>query len=128
MPSLSRRKILSASPDITTAISALRPGASFAVEYHDDDTADYDSIQWYEENTQEIPTRTEVVAKLNELRAAWDAQEYSRTRFSEYPHVEVQFALLYDDIAAGKFGEDAKTGDWFTTIKAIKDRHPKPES
>ena len=37
-----------------------------------------------------------------------------------------QLNLLYDDIADGKFGEEAKTGKWYLACKAAKDANPKP--
>ena len=37
-----------------------------------------------------------------------------------------QLEKLYDDIDAGKFGADAKTGQFYTFIKTIKDNNPKP--
>ena len=38
----------------------------------------------------------------------------------------IQLEKLYDDIDAGKFGADAKTGQFYTFIKTIKDNNPKP--
>ena len=37
-----------------------------------------------------------------------------------------QLEKLYDDIDAGKFGADAKTGEWFVGITSVKTAHPKP--
>ena len=48
--------------DITSALSALAPNASFAVI---GDT--YEGIDWSETNSQTKPTKEEVTAKLNEL-------------------------------------------------------------
>lgn len=51
---------------------------------------------------------------------------YDALRENNYPSIGDQFGLLYDDILAGKFGEQAKTSQWFLVIKAIKDQFPKP--
>ena len=51
--------------DITSALSALAPNASFAVI---GDT--YEGIEWGETNSQTKPTKEEVTAKLNELNNA----------------------------------------------------------
>ena len=48
--------------DITSALSALAPNASFAVI---GDT--YEGIEWSETNSQTKPTKEEVTAKINEL-------------------------------------------------------------
>ncbi len=43
----------------------------------------------------------------------------------EYPDLPEQLDALYKDIDAGKLGADAKTGTWYTAIKAVKDGTPK---
>tara|TARA_A100001391_G_scaffold21535_1_gene11931 strand:- start:179 stop:544 length:366 start_codon:yes stop_codon:yes gene_type:complete len=43
-----------------------------------------------------------------------------------YPIINAQLDQLYHDIDAGKFGSDAKTGDWFVGISSIKSAFPKP--
>ena len=42
-----------------------------------------------------------------------------------YPDIPEQLDTLYKDIDAGKLGTDAKTGDWYTAVKAVKDGTPK---
>ena len=37
-----------------------------------------------------------------------------------------QLDKLYRDINAGKFGADAKTGEWFVGISSVKTSFPKP--
>ena len=51
--------------DITSALSALAPNASFAVKGDS-----YEGIEWGETNSQTKPTKEEVTAKLNELNNA----------------------------------------------------------
>ena len=41
-----------------------------------------------------------------------------------YKSITDQLDLLYKDIAAGKLGEDAKTGGWYLDVKAVKDKYP----
>ena len=43
-----------------------------------------------------------------------------------YPGIAEQLDQLYRDVAAGKFGEDAKTGEWFVGITSVKTLTPKP--
>ena len=43
-----------------------------------------------------------------------------------YGTVEEQLDKLYRDINAGKFGADAKTGEWFVGISSVKTSFPKP--
>ena len=45
---------------------------------------------------------------------------------SGYISLENQLDQLYHDINAGKFGADAKTGEWFVGITSVKTLNPKP--
>jgi hypothetical protein len=71
-------------------------------------------------NEQMIPP-AEISAKLEEINS------YQVRRRSEYGHVAEQLGKLYKDIDAGLFGEQAKTGEFYTHIKAVKDANPKPD-
>tara|TARA_Y100001937_G_C7023594_1_gene286649 strand:- start:67 stop:351 length:285 start_codon:yes stop_codon:yes gene_type:complete len=43
-----------------------------------------------------------------------------------YGNFGEQLDKLYRDINAGKFGADAKTGEWFVGISSVKTNFPKP--
>ena len=64
------------------------------------------------------PTEKECTDGLAALQAAWDLENdsYKSKRRSEYPKFEDQFDQIYNE------GIDA----WKTSIKAIKDKYPKP--
>ena len=72
---------------------------------------------------EEISAREaeEAAAKTEE-----DALKYKVSREINYPSLPEQFDQLFRDITAGKFGDDAKTGEWYIAIKEIKDANPKP--
>jgi hypothetical protein len=55
----------------------------------------------------------EIMYKIHQI------SEYSNNRMSEYNNYGHQLDKLYNDIEAGKFGEDAKTGSWYG-LKALK--------
>ena len=72
--------------------------------------------------------------------AAQEAKRYQKNRtvgsFDEstgkntkttYGNLSEQLDMLYRDVAAGKFGDDAKTGEWYVHVKKTKDDNPKPE-
>ena len=42
-----------------------------------------------------------------------------------YISLTEQLDQLYHDINAGKFGADAKTGEWFVGISSVKTKYPK---
>ena len=48
------------------------------------------------------------------------------TSTTNYASIGNQLDQLYRDINAGKFGADAKTGEWFVGITSVKTANPKP--
>jgi hypothetical protein len=68
---------------------------------------------------QTLPTEKQIQAKLSELQATYDAQEYARSRKTEYDKLN-QNEMMYDD-------EVNSTTTWKDAIDAIKAKYPKPE-
>ena len=64
------------------------------------------------------PTESDCTTGLTALQTAWDLEHdsYKSKRRAEYPKFEDQFDQIYNE------GIDA----WKTSIKAIKDKYPKP--
>ena len=64
------------------------------------------------------PTEKECTDGLAALIAAWDLENnsYKSQRKAEYPSIEDQLDTIYHSGVAS----------WKTTIKAIKDKYPKP--
>tara|TARA_B100000123_G_scaffold39135_1_gene25758 strand:- start:50 stop:382 length:333 start_codon:yes stop_codon:yes gene_type:complete len=64
------------------------------------------------------PTEKECTDGLAALQAAWDLENnsYKSQRKAEYPTIEDQLDTIYHSGVAS----------WKTTIKAIKDKYPKP--
>ena len=62
-----------------------------------------------------------VEEEYKKLKAEYDALQYQRDR--QYPKLGEQFDLLFKDINEGTLD---KTGGFYTAIKAVKDKHPKP--
>ena len=65
---------------------------------------------------QTKPTESAIATKLAELRTEWNNSNYQRQRSAEYPSVVDQLDDIYHN------GIDA----WKATIKATKDKYPKP--
>ena len=53
------------------------------------------------------PPPAEITEKLEELSG------YINRRIANYERIEEQLDLLFKDVEAGKFGDDAKTGLWY---------------
>ena len=81
-----------------------------------------DCIVWPETNTGDAPTKEEIDAKLVELIAEYDAQEYARNRASAYDSIGNQLDLLFHDMTAGK---GTKTGEWYKAVAKVKADNPK---
>ena len=81
--------------------------------------------QWTDFLANEL--ETDDFKRLNEraceiLGGTWAVPyEWSRN----YPDIGDQLDALYHDIDDGKLGADAKTGTWYTAVKAVKDEFPK---
>ena len=69
-------------------------------------------------------------SKVDAARVELDKLSYRNDRrvglSTTYPSLYEQFDQLYRDINAGKFGSDAKTGEWFVGISSVKTAFPKP--
>ncbi len=89
------------------AIKALNPSAEFTY-------TDIDNITWVN-NTTPI-SKTDIEAKQAALTTDYNNKEYQRKRAAEYPSVVDQLDDIYHN------GIDA----WKATIKATKDKYPKP--
>ena len=76
------------------------------------------------ELTAEEVTQRE--AEETAAKAEEDAVKFKISREINYLPLPEQFDQLFRDITAGKFGDDAKTGEWYIAIKAVKDSNPKP--
>ena len=79
-------------PKLNKAIKAINPDAEFT--YNNDDVS---TIRWCND-TAPIPAE-DILAKLTELQAEYDALEYARKRKEEYPTIEeCVHAILDDDL------------------------------
>ena len=59
-------------------------------------------------------------------RAELDKLSYRQDRKYAFEMWGDQLDQLYHDIESGKFGEAAKSGDWYVGITSIKNAYPKP--
>ena len=67
-----------------------------------------------------------------EIHAGWAANEaeeakiaWIKGRINEYPNISAQLDILWHELDV--YGTVEKEGPWYKAIKAIKDKHPKPE-
>ncbi len=96
--------------DILSAIKALKADAQVGIN-----AGDIDQITWYDGNPTNITTK-QILDKQAELKTIYDNNKYQRDRAVAYPSIEDQLDSLYHNGIDG----------WKATIKAIKDKYPKP--
>ena len=73
-------------------------------------------------------------SKIDAARVTLDSEaaaiKYQTDRTTDgsttYDTIGNQLDQLYHDINAGKFGSDAKTGEWVVGISSVKTANPKP--
>ena len=70
------------------------------------------------------PTEEQCTNGLKALQDAWDLENtgYKNNRKKEYKSVIEQLDQLYHDMTADKLDT---TGEWYKTIKAVKDKYAK---
>ncbi len=95
-------------PSKFDAVKALCPNAEFVVRG--------ETLEFIKANGDTEPSDSAITAKLAELKTDYANQEYQRNRAAEYPAIVDQLDDIYHNGVAG----------WKTTIKAIKDKYPKP--
>ena len=101
---------------LTSVITKLDPNASYAVRTPSDVVNEevFNNIEWH---TETALTWDIVKAKMDEVDAEYDSQEYARKRKAEYPSIEELVVALYD--TEDKSAIDAKRAE-------IKLKYPKP--
>jgi len=75
---------------------------------------EYSGLNWLDSSTK--PTEAELDAEVKRLQSDYDSKEYQRKRAAEYPSVVDQLDDIYHNGIDG----------WKATIKATKDKYPKP--
>ena len=80
--------------------------------------------------TTETLTSDEVAAResiaVENAKVLYKQKRTVGAGISVYSGIGEQLDQLYRDVAAGKFGADAKTGEWFVGITSVKTTNPKP--
>ncbi|MDC1481798.1 hypothetical protein N8146_05840 [Ascidiaceihabitans sp.] len=96
---------------IIDAILKINPNAEVSVNEED-----INSIQWLNGTTP--ISKTDIEAKMVELQAEYDANQYQRDRATAYPSIQDQLDMQYWDNVNG-------TTNWEDTIAKIKADNPK---
>jgi hypothetical protein len=103
------------STKINKAILEINSDAKFIIRGATPDTVTIAGVEWLE-GTTPIST-SDIETKMAEVQAAYDAQEYARSRALEYPSIGDQLDMIYHNGDGGATFQAA--------IKAVKDKYPK---
>jgi hypothetical protein len=96
---------------VIQAILKINPNAEVSVSGNDIDT-----IEWHN-GTTPIP-KADIEAKMVEVQAEYDANQYQRDRATAYPSIQEQFDMQYWDNVNG-------TTNWEDAIAKVKADNPK---
>jgi hypothetical protein len=96
---------------IIEAIQKINPNAEVSVSDNDINT-----IEWHDGTTP--ISVADIEAKMTELQAEYDANEYQRERATAYPSIQEQLDMQYWDKVNG-------TTNWEDAIAKVKSDIPK---
>ena len=96
---------------IDRAILKINPNAEFTINAND-----INQITWVN-GTTPIP-KADIEAKMAEVQAEYDANQYQRDRATAYPTIQEQLDMQYWDNVNG-------TTNWEDTIAKVKADNPK---
>jgi proline dehydrogenase len=103
--------------DVAKAIHKINSNASFIVKDND-----VNQIEWHN-GTTPIP-KADIEAKMVELQAEYDANQYQRDRATAYPPIGDQLDMLWHSIDQNPELKQ-KYFDFYETIKQVKVKYPK---
>ena len=105
-------------PSIIDAVLSINPVAECVIRGTDIDTC---VLEWY--NDTAAISRADIKTKLLELRAAYDALAYARTREKAYPELK-DFAEAYCEKEIG--GDSTKWNAYVTAYNKVRSDTVKP--
>lgn len=85
----------------------------------------YANLLEIQEPIDDIHTHRVIDGSVVAAESALAEPGYAFMRPKFYGDLGQQLNMLYDDIAAGKFGANAKTSSWFAHCTAVKQQFPK---
>jgi len=101
---------------IIKAIQKINPNAKVVIRGNDINTCE---IEWHNGTTP--ISKEDIQAKMAELQAEYEANQYQRDRAKEYPSIQEQLDMQYWDKING-------TNTWQDAINAVKNKYPKENS
>ena len=101
---------------IVNALHALKPEAKWSVP----NSGSVSDIEWITEGAR--PSDAEIEAKIKELQAEYEANQYQRDRASQYPSIQDVVVAL----AEKQEGDDTMWQEITALRQKVKSDNPKP--
>ena len=95
------------------AVDSLLPDAKFCVRGG--------VVEWMDDKLVQ-PSESAIQTEMKRLQAEYDLKKYQRQREFEYPIIGEQLDMLWHAIDTNTLD---KTSDFYTNLKAVKDKYPK---
>jgi len=76
----------------------------------------YEGLDWHEDNKLPKPTLEDLHNAWTQFSNDFDRKEYQRKRQKEYPPIEAQLDVMYNEGYEG----------WFKLMRSIKQKYPSP--
>ena len=102
---------------IEKAILKINPNAEVTIK-----NSDINTIEW-NNGTTPIP-KADIEAKMVELQAEYDANQYQRDRATDYPLIGDQLDMIWHSIDQNPKLK-SEYFEFYEAIKAVKVKHPK---
>ena len=110
-------------PDVSSVLSEKYKGMEWSLNGSPTTEAEFTAgFTIHKANGVAEPTWLAIQTELTKMQTAYDAKEYQRKREPEYPAIGEQLDLLWHAIDDGTLD---KTSDFYTSLKATKDKYPK---
>ena len=105
--------------NISDIINILYPDTDYIVQ--DDSNGQGPYIAAWNTDKYPRPTEQELVDRIPEVQAEYDANQTRLTREREYPKIKDQLDMIWHAMDTGKLPQN---NEFYTAIKEIKDRNP----
>ena len=103
---------------VADAILELKPNIGITVKNYDTIEDTFNNII-FDDDSDKTMSLDDVNTKITEIE---NRDAHIEPRLNSYPEISEQLDKLYHDMTANKLDT---SGDWYTSIKAIKDANPK---
>ena len=102
--------------DIAKSIKAINPTAEF--KYSNEDSS---TLEWLSGTTP--ISKSDIEAKMAELQAEYDTQDYARNRQAEYPSINDLIVALWENVVEERASAVISLE---ADRQAVKTKYPKP--